>query len=190
MLSEHPVASTQGRRIVICDYNALLLSITGLLRMSGYSVFQAHDGWAAQELCVLLPDIDLLVLNTYGTGIDVGELCRTIRTTKHGLPILHIGSAIPSGLPPDVPTLAEDFSADALLSTVGALILSDSMRSEPTSVPPKINAVSYPNGRRREDSGSRPAVPPPQLFPPFVEGLRKAKKKNKPSQPALGPVTK
>jgi hypothetical protein len=47
----------------------LLLSVTGLLRMSGYSVFQAHDGWAAQELCVLLPDIDLLVLNTYGTGM-------------------------------------------------------------------------------------------------------------------------
>ncbi len=50
--------------------------------MSGYSVFQAHDGWAVQELCVLLPDIELLVLNTYRAGLNVGELCRNVRTSK------------------------------------------------------------------------------------------------------------
>jgi hypothetical protein len=123
MSSLGPVRSPpDGRRIVICDYNALLLSVTGLLRMSGYCVFQAHDGWAAQELCVILPNIELLVLNTYGTGIDVGELCRSVRTTKRGLPILHIGSDVPAGLPADVPTLSEDFSADTLLSAVGSLI--------------------------------------------------------------------
>ena len=65
MLAQRPVPSSEGRRIVICDYNALLLSVTGLLRMSGYCVFQAHDGLAAQELCVQLDDISLLVLNTY-----------------------------------------------------------------------------------------------------------------------------
>jgi CheY-like chemotaxis protein len=162
MLSERPVPSPEGRRIVICDYNALLLSVTGLLRMSGYCVFQAHDGWAAQELCVLLPDIDLLVLNTYGTGIDVGELCRNVRTSKRGLPILHIGSATPVGLPADVPTLAEDFNADGLLSAAGALIL-HSIRAGPASVLPETKAVSYPNGRRREDSGSRPAGPRPEV---------------------------
>ena len=79
MMTERSVPSSEGRRIVICDYNALLLSVTGLLRMSGYAVFQAHDGWAARELCILLPEIELLVLNTYGTGIDVGELCRNVR---------------------------------------------------------------------------------------------------------------
>jgi CheY-like chemotaxis protein len=188
MLAQRPVPSTEGRRIVICDYNALLLSVTGLLRMSGYSVFQAHDGWAAQELCVLLPDIDLLVLNTYGTGIDVGELCRTVRTTKHRLPVLHIGSVTPAGLPPDVPTLAEDFNADGLLSAVGALILSHSMRADPASVPPEAKAVSYPNGRRREDSGSRPAARRRELSLAPVEPLRKAKKKNKPTQPRPAPV--
>ena len=114
--------SVEGRRIVICDYNALLLSVTGLLRMSGYAVFQAHDGWAAQELCILLPDIELLVLNTYGTGIDVAELCRNVRTSKPGLPVLHIGSSVPDGLPADVPTLSESFNADGLLLAVGALI--------------------------------------------------------------------
>ncbi len=131
MLPERPVPSTEGRRIVICDYNALLLSVTGLLRMSGYAVFQAHDGWAAQELCVLLPDIELLVLNTYGTGIDVGELCRTVRSTKHDLPILHIGSTTPEGLPGDVPTLSESFTADSLLLTVRALIEPGLMRVPP-----------------------------------------------------------
>jgi hypothetical protein len=34
-------AASNGLRIVICDYNALLLSVTGFLRMSGYRVFQA-----------------------------------------------------------------------------------------------------------------------------------------------------
>jgi CheY-like chemotaxis protein len=188
MLGQQPVPSTEGRRIVICDYNALLLSVTGLLRMSGYSVFQAHDGWAAQELCVLLPDIDLLVLNTYGTGINVGELCRTVRTTKHGLPILHIGSAVPLGMPPDVPTLAEDFNADGLLSAVGALILSHPTTADPASVPAETGGVSYPNGRRREDSGSRAAARRPELFPAPAEPLRKARKKKKPSQRRPAPV--
>jgi hypothetical protein len=64
MLPQCLVPCSEGRRIVVCDYNALLLSVTGLLRMSGYSVFHTRDGWAAQELCVLLPDIELLVLNT------------------------------------------------------------------------------------------------------------------------------
>jgi hypothetical protein len=155
MLPHRLVPSPEGRRIVICDYNALLLSVTGLLRMSGYSVFQAHDGWAAQELCVLLPDIELLVLNTYGTGIDVAELCRNVRTSKRGLPILHIGWNTPVGLPADVPTLSEDFSVETLLSTVGALIRSGVMSADPALVPPETKAMSYPNGRRREDSGAR-----------------------------------
>jgi hypothetical protein len=50
-----PRAPFYGRRIVICDYNALLISVTGLLRMSGYCVFQAYDGRAARELCRELP---------------------------------------------------------------------------------------------------------------------------------------
>jgi CheY-like chemotaxis protein len=116
----HP--SNDGQRIVICDYNALLQSVTGLLRMSGYSVFQAHDGYAAQELCISLPDIKLLVVNTYGTGIEVGDLIRRIRAAKPGFPVLHIGTSIPGTLPLDVPTLAEVFTAARLLTTVEALI--------------------------------------------------------------------
>ena len=157
-MTERPVPSTEGRRIVICDYNALLLSVTGLLRMSGYTVFQAHDGWAAQELCILLPDIELLVLNTYGTGIDVAELCRNVRTSKAGISILHIGSTLPEGLPADVPSLSEGFSADGLLSTVGSLLQPGLMRVGSASLGAEQATPSYPNGRRREASGSRNAL--------------------------------
>ena len=133
MLAQRPVPSSEGRRIVICDYNALLQSVTGLLRMSGYCVFQAHDGLAAQELCIELPEISLLVLNTYGTGIDVGDLIRGARAARPSLPVLHIGLAIPVGLPPDVPTLPEPFTPDELLLAVEAL-----MPAVAHSTPPRL----------------------------------------------------
>ena len=114
--------SFEGRRIVICDYNALLLSVTGLLRMSGFCVFQAHDGQAARELCQELPNIELLVLNTTGTGTDTPSLIRAVRANHPDLAVLHIGSSAPQGLPDDVPTLGESFTADELLSAVNALL--------------------------------------------------------------------
>ena len=165
MTTERIAPSAEGRRIVICDYNALLLSVTGLLRMSGYAVFQAHDGWAARELCILLPNIELLVLNTYGTGIDVAQLCGDVRNIKPGMPVLHIGSSVPEGLPPDVPTLSENFDADGLLLAVGALVEPGLMRQSPVVLQSRGKTLSYPNGRRREDSGSRPIVPRSAAFP-------------------------
>ena len=170
MMIEHIAPSTEGRRIVICDYNALLMSVTGLLRMSGYAVFQAHNGWAARELCIMLPNIELLVLNTYGTGIDVAELCETIRSIKPGMPVLHIGSSVPEGLPADVPTLDENFNAEGLLSAVGALLEPGQMRQAPVARRSKGKIMSYPNGRRREDSGSRPVVPRVEV--PAADALR------------------
>ena len=114
--------SSEGRRIVICDYNALLLSVTGLLRMSGFCVFQAHDGQAARELCQELPNIELLVLNTTGTGTDTPSLIRAVRVNHPGLAVLHIGASAPQDLPDDVPSLTETFTPDELLSAVGALL--------------------------------------------------------------------
>jgi hypothetical protein len=122
MSPQRPALSSEGRRIVICDYNALLLSVTGLLRMSRYCVFQAHDGLAAEELCKRLPEIALLVVNTYGTGIDVGDLVRRVRVASPGIRVLHIGSTLPEGLPDDVPTIPEVFTAEFLLETVSKLI--------------------------------------------------------------------
>ncbi len=99
----HSRRRLRARPSVICDYNALLLSVTGLLRMDNYCVFQAHDGLAAEELCGRMPKIALLVLNTYGTGIEVGGLVRRVRLASPEIQILHLGSTIPDGLLDDVP---------------------------------------------------------------------------------------
>jgi hypothetical protein len=96
--------------------------MTGLLRMGNYCVFQAHDGLAAEELCGTMPKISLLVLNTYGTGIDIGGLVRRVRSASPGIQVLHIGSTIPDGLPDDVLTISEVFTPEFLLNTVATLI--------------------------------------------------------------------
>ena len=122
MLAQRPVSSNEGRRIVICDYNALLQSVTGLLRMTGYCVFQAYDAMAARELCGQLPDIEMLILNTTGAGVDSATLVRDIREHHPALPVLHIGNWALDGMPDDVPTLAESFTAQQLLETVAELM--------------------------------------------------------------------
>jgi DNA-binding NtrC family response regulator len=114
--------SNEGRRIVICDYNQLLQSVTGLLRMSGYTVFQAYDADAARELCGQLGNIELLILNTTGSGTDSAQLVRNIRGEVPGMPVLHIGDAKLDGMPEDVPTLGESFTAASLLATVEGLL--------------------------------------------------------------------
>ena len=112
----------RGRRIVVCDYNQLLQSVTGLLRMNGFNVFQAYDGLAARELCAQLDHIELLVVNTLGSGIDLAALIGSVRARTPGLSVLHIGASRPEGLPADVPSLEEDFSSDTLLQSVTSLI--------------------------------------------------------------------
>jgi hypothetical protein len=97
-----------GRRIVICDYNALLISITGLLRMSGYCVFQAHDERAARELCHGLSNIELVILNTTGTGEDSSSLVRDLRQEHASLAVLHIGPSVLEGMPDNVPNAGRD----------------------------------------------------------------------------------
>jgi response regulator RpfG family c-di-GMP phosphodiesterase len=114
--------SPQGTRVVICDYHALLVSVTGLLRMSGYAVFQAYNGAAAKELCRELPHIGLLTLNTEGTGMDLPTLVWSIRENHPRLPVLHIGKSHPANLPDNVQTLPESFTADQLLATVRDLV--------------------------------------------------------------------
>ena len=115
--------SLEGRRIVICDYNALLLSVTGLLRMSGFCVFQAHDGQAARELCQELPNIELLVLNTSGTGSHTPTVIRDVRQSHPALAVLHIGPSDLMGLPANVPSIPESFTADELLTAVRGLLV-------------------------------------------------------------------
>jgi hypothetical protein len=90
--------------------------------MSGYYVFQAYDGQAAEELCTILPAVSLLVLNTEGTGMDTPALVHRFRDRKPGLAILHIGTAPIPGMPDDVISLEEKFSASKLLDTVAELL--------------------------------------------------------------------
>lgn len=125
-LSLPPPRTPRGApRVVVCDYNALLQSVTGLLRMSGYAVFQAYDGDAAAQLCRYMPDIDLLILNTEGTGVNTPALVRDVRRIHPGLPVLHIGLHPLPGMAEDVPNLPDTFTADELLTTVRGLIRLD-----------------------------------------------------------------
>ena len=107
---------------MICDYNQLLQSVTGLLRISGYAVFQAYDGEAAEQLCQVLPGARLLILNTDGTGIDTPGLVRSIRKNKPGFSVLHIGTGPIPGMPDDVPNLSEQFTVPELLAAVERLV--------------------------------------------------------------------
>lgn len=121
-MSSPPTTPHGVPRVIICDYNALLQSVTGLLRMSGYAVFQAYDGQAAEELCRYMPEIDLLVLNTEGTGMDTPGLVHAIRRAHPGLPVLHIGKAAVPGRPHDVLNVSDSFSADQILTAVRELV--------------------------------------------------------------------
>ena len=121
-VSAPPRTPSGAPRVVICDYNTLLQSVTGLLRMSGYAVFQAYDGLAAADICRFMPDVQLLVLNTEGTGVDTPGLVQGVRRAHPGLPVLHIGLEPIPGMPADVKNLPDTFGVDELLTTVHALV--------------------------------------------------------------------
>lgn len=90
--------------------------------MSGYAVFQAYDGEAAAQLVQFMPEIDLLILNTEGTGVDTPALVRGVRQIRPGLPVLHIGTHPLPGMEEDVPNLPETFTAEELLTAVSDLV--------------------------------------------------------------------
>jgi len=122
-VSAAPPRTPQGaKRVVICDYNTLLQSVTALLRMSGYAVFQAYDGEAALDLCRYMPEIDLLVLNTEGSGVNTPQLVEDVRRAHPGLPVLHIGARPIPGMPADVENLQDTFGVNDLLDTVRSLV--------------------------------------------------------------------
>jgi DNA-binding response OmpR family regulator len=121
-VSAPPRTPLGAKRVVICDYNTLLQSVTALLRMSGYAVFQAYDGEAAADLCRYMPEIDLLVLNTEGSGVNTPRLVEDVRRAHPGLPVLHIGARPIPGMPADVENLLDTFGLDELLSTVRDLV--------------------------------------------------------------------
>jgi DNA-binding response OmpR family regulator len=120
-----------GAHIVCADRKRELLDlIVDTLRKENYCVFQAYDGLAALELAINLRTIDLLITNTSMPGMNGPQLIRQVRITLPTLPILYIKhldspETPPHGLPPDVPTLSEPFTAEQLLSAVRPLLVRD-----------------------------------------------------------------
>jgi DNA-binding response OmpR family regulator len=104
--------------------------IVDTLRKENHCVFQAYDGLAALELALNLRTIDLLRTNTSMPGLNGPQLIRQVRKELPTLPILYVKNldspeAPPDGLPPDVPTLREPFTAEQLLSAVKPLLVRD-----------------------------------------------------------------
>lgn len=113
----------QGPRIVAChDDGAVLALITGTLRAAGCRVFEAFDGLACYELALEIPAIRLLVMNSRLGAMDGPTVIARLRAELPYVAILHVGPDPDDRLPPDVPTLAEPFSAEQLLGAVRALL--------------------------------------------------------------------
>ena len=108
----------------------VLNMIVDTLRKENHCVFQAYDGLAALELVLGLRQIDLLVTNTSMPGLNGPQLIRKVRDEMPTLPILYVKNldspeATPEGLPPEVPTLREPFTAEQLVSAVRPLLVRD-----------------------------------------------------------------
>jgi two-component system, cell cycle sensor histidine kinase and response regulator CckA len=119
----------QGAHIVVADEKpALLEMIVRTLRGADHCVFQAYDGTAALELALALRQVDLLITNTRMPGLNGPALIRQVRAKLPNLPILYVQnseyqqSPVPGGLPPDIPTLREPFTAEHLLDAVRPLL--------------------------------------------------------------------
>ena len=119
------VQPSRAWRIVVTDDDPRLMAfLVSTLRNAGHCVFAAYDGDSASELALLIPDLDLLVTNTRWGIVSNRDLIRLVRSSKPGLPILHIGEPMPNpyGLLDDVPALREPFTADQLLAKVRDLV--------------------------------------------------------------------
>jgi two-component system cell cycle sensor histidine kinase/response regulator CckA len=98
------------------------------LRQADHCVFRASDGLSALELSLALRKVDLLVTDTHMPGMNGPQLIRQVRERMPRLPILYIKNddeehaGVPDGLPADVPTLQEPFTAEQLLAAVLPLL--------------------------------------------------------------------
>jgi two-component system OmpR family response regulator len=125
------VRFNKGPHVVVADEKPDLLGfMVGTLRDADYCVFQAYDGLAAYELALSLRAIDLLITNTRMPGLNGPELIKHVRSELPNLPILYIRNQdhtgpLPDGLPANVPTLAEPFTAEQLLAAVHKLVVND-----------------------------------------------------------------
>jgi DNA-binding response OmpR family regulator len=112
-------------RIVVTDDDPTLLAfVVTTLREDGHCVFAAYDADAACELCLALPELDLLITNTRLGTTSARQLIRAVRRRKPDLAILHLGDPLPDpdGLLSDVPNLRQPTDAEELLAAVRGLV--------------------------------------------------------------------
>jgi len=112
---------------VCTDRDRKLLDVmVSTLRQDAHLVFQAADGHDALEMSLALRKVDLLITDTHIQGLTGPQLILQVRRELPDLPILYIENADehdgPDGLPPDVPTLRDPFTAEDLLGTVRSLL--------------------------------------------------------------------
>jgi DNA-binding response OmpR family regulator len=113
---------------VACHDDAAVIGlITRTLRAANCRVFEAFDGLACYELSLAFP-IQLLVVNSRLGAMDGPTLIGHIRTELPHIAVLHVGPDPEGRLPPDVPTLAEPFSAEQLLEAVRPLLVEPGLR--------------------------------------------------------------
>jgi CheY-like chemotaxis protein len=116
---------------VCTDRDRKLLDVmVSTLRQDAHLVFQAADGHDALEMSLALRKVDLLITDTHIQGLTGPQLILQVRRELPDLPILYIENADehggPDGLPPDVPTLRDPFTAEDLLGTVRSLLNGES----------------------------------------------------------------
>ena len=124
-----PLSPLHGPAHIVCtDRDRKLLDfMVSTLRQDAHLVFQAADGHDALEMCLALRKVDLLITNTHMQGMTGPQLIREVQRELPALPILYIKNADghgghPDGLPPDLPTLPDSFTAEDLLGTVRSLL--------------------------------------------------------------------
>ena len=128
-----PLSHLHGAAHIVCtDRDRKLLDLmVSTLRQDDHLVFQAADGHDALEMSLALRKVDLLITDTHMQGLTGPRLIRQVRRELPDLPILYIKNAdehgyCPDGLPLDVPTLRDPFTAEDLLDTVRSLLNGDS----------------------------------------------------------------
>ncbi len=118
-----------GRHIIIADEDPAMVDfVITTLRNDGHAVFHAYDVLSATQLALGLEFCHLVISNTKVQGADGVELMLYLRKIKPNLPIIYlanIGKSPPEAeaqLPADIPILREPFTAEALRSTVMAML--------------------------------------------------------------------
>jgi len=122
-MTQHSPEHPQWRIVATDDDPKLLAKVTYALRDAGHIVYAAYNGHTAYQLACSTSELDLLITNTRVQGLDAVELIQRVHEQRPGLPILHIGKALPlGGFWDNVPTLREPVTPESLLLAVAGLL--------------------------------------------------------------------